>query len=349
MDRDGEEPRALRELSLRDLDDPKLPDVTWVVDGLLPVGALGLLLGRPKVGKSLLALDLLASVARGERFLGRATREGAALYVAAEDAPAVLRQRLRTRLGADRELPLTVIPALGRSGAQVRIDQAESLTLLARKIVELQARAVVLDPLRELHQRAENDATAMAELLRPMRMLARATGALVLLTHHRGKRGTVPSMASRGSSAITGSVDVVLSLERPGEVEEEARGEDGALVLRVEGRYGPRLRIGVRLGPNLRWEATGGAGGAGGEEAPVRERVRRCLAGATGPLTAEQVLRACGGARSNVQEALRRLVTAGEALREGVGTASDPFRYRPHPPAPLPILREGRDAGGDAG
>ena len=33
------------ELSLRDLDDPKLPDVTWVVDGLLPVGALGLLLG----------------------------------------------------------------------------------------------------------------------------------------------------------------------------------------------------------------------------------------------------------------------------------------------------------------
>ena len=339
-----EEPPPLWVMSLRDLDDPALPDVEWVVDGLLPLGAVGLLLGRPKVGKSLLALDLAASVAKGERFLGRATRQGPVLYVAAEDAPAVLRSRLRSRLGDDRELPLEVVTAHGAFGPPLRIDQPESVVQLARKIAEMGARVVVLDPLRELHLRDENDSKRMVEVMQPLRTIARVFNALVLLTHHRGKRGTVPSIASRGSSAISGAVDVVLSLEAPGkaeagEEEEEgaARATEGALVLRVEGRYGPRQRLGVRLGPKLRWKATGPGGGSGGssgsggsvrEEVPVRERVRRQLVGATEPLTAGQVRRACGGSRSNVQEALRGLVAAGELVREGVGTAGDPFRYR---------------------
>ena len=327
----------LRTLSLHDLDDLALPDVEWVVDDLLPAGALALLLGRPKVGKSLLAIDLLACVARGEPFLERPTRPGPTLYVPAEDSPAVLRQRLRARLGDDRDLPLVVLPADGTLDQAVHLDDVASFRRLARTIVDLRPRVVVLDPFREFHRLDENDADTMAALLRPLRQLARGTGTLLVLVHHRGKRGTDASLAARGSTAITGAVDLVLAFDPLPESSEDDGGDihtlATALTLRVEGRYGPRRRFQVRLGPDLRWQVLALSRAA---DLPVRERVRRCVESSSQPLTAGQVLRACGGARSNVQDALRRLVRSGRLARDGAGTPTDPFRYCPAAPPPGP-------------
>lgn len=326
------DPSPLRTLTLRDLDDLTLPDVEWVVDDLLPAGALALLLGRPKAGKSLLAIDLLVSVARGEPFLDRATLPGPALYVPAEDSPAVLRQRLRARLGDVRELPLVVLPADGTLDQSVHLDHVDSFRRLARTIVDLRPRVVVLDPFREFHRLDENDADSMAALLRPLRRLARATHALLVLVHHRAKRGTDAGTAARGSTAITGAVDLVLAFDPLPEAREEesrdARALATALTLRVEGRYGPRQRFQVRLGPDLHWQVVGFLGTA---DLPVRERVRRCVAAASRPLTADQVRRATGASRSQVHDALRRLLRAGDLARDGAGTPADPFRYRVTP------------------
>src|SRR5262245_6177250 len=57
----------------------------YLVEGILPCGALGLLVGVPASAKSFLALDLALSVASGADWLGRyRVKQGPVVYVAAE-------------------------------------------------------------------------------------------------------------------------------------------------------------------------------------------------------------------------------------------------------------------------
>jgi RecA-family ATPase len=73
-------PRWIKDLAA---EVPEVPD--WQVHALLPQGSLGLLSAYPKVGKSTLVSQLTVAVAKGRDFLGRHTRQGGVLYVAAEE------------------------------------------------------------------------------------------------------------------------------------------------------------------------------------------------------------------------------------------------------------------------
>src|SRR5262249_563219 len=79
----------------------------FAVPGLVPHG-LSILAGRPKIGKSWLALALADSVSRGALALGNiATERGPVLYLGLEDNLRRLQQRLRAvRQGADAGVDL---------------------------------------------------------------------------------------------------------------------------------------------------------------------------------------------------------------------------------------------------
>src|SRR5678809_536729 len=49
----------------------------WLVQGLLPVGGIGVVMGRPGDGKTFFALDLCLSISQGVDFHGFRTRGGA--------------------------------------------------------------------------------------------------------------------------------------------------------------------------------------------------------------------------------------------------------------------------------
>jgi len=100
-------------VSIANMDAQTFPETEWIVENLIPRGALVLDAGRPKAGKSLKNIDMLASIALGETFLGRATRQMGALYVAAEDSFGLVRERLRTRFGDERDAPFYLLPADG--------------------------------------------------------------------------------------------------------------------------------------------------------------------------------------------------------------------------------------------
>jgi hypothetical protein len=85
-----------------------LPEPKWAVPNIIPQG-LSVLAGRPKLGKSWLALDLAIAVAAGVDALDwvRPT-QGGVLYLALEDTRRRLQDRLRkimTYLGLPGELP----------------------------------------------------------------------------------------------------------------------------------------------------------------------------------------------------------------------------------------------------
>lgn len=69
-------------------------DPVWTVPDLLPAG-LAILGGRPKVGKSWLALQLALSKGAGGVFLGEQLKKGRVLYLALEDSPRRLQSRMQ--------------------------------------------------------------------------------------------------------------------------------------------------------------------------------------------------------------------------------------------------------------
>jgi hypothetical protein len=66
----------------------------WLVEGLLPAGGIGLLVGDPKIGKSTLARQLAVAVADGKEFLGRKVAPGGALYIAMEGSRSEIKEHL---------------------------------------------------------------------------------------------------------------------------------------------------------------------------------------------------------------------------------------------------------------
>jgi predicted transcriptional regulator len=318
-------------LSIAQLADFDFPAVDWTIDDLIPSGSLGLMVGRPKLGKSLLAIDALASVAIGEPFIGRATTQGPAIYVPAEDALRLVRDRVLNRLKGDRSVPFHIIPADGSFDQSIRFDDAESLSRLAATIEALQPRIVVLDPMREFHQLREDKADDMALMLRPLRQMAHELDVAVLLIHHRNKHATDPSKAARGSSAIAGGVDLILTLEMTDESDDAELDGNQVLRLYVEGRYGPRQRLAARLRTGLRWEETDPRLT---DDVPVRERVLRHLEVTGEALTVAELIEAVQGTQSRIQRALKSLVEDGAITRQGAGTKTQPFTYQHASPEP---------------
>ncbi len=84
-----------------DLMREELPSVRWAVPGILPEG-LSLLAGKPKLGKSWLALGLAVAKASGGVALGKIPVDrGEVLYLALEDNRRRLQGRLRKVLDGD--------------------------------------------------------------------------------------------------------------------------------------------------------------------------------------------------------------------------------------------------------
>ncbi len=91
--------------SLRDLLSWELPPVRWAVPEILPEG-LTLLAGKPKLGKSWLALSLALSIAAGGVALGKQpVAQGEVLYLALEENARRLQARARQLLASMTEVP----------------------------------------------------------------------------------------------------------------------------------------------------------------------------------------------------------------------------------------------------
>jgi len=62
-------------------------DAPWLIEGMLPEGYLVLLASPPKSGKTCLATAMALAIATGTPFAGRETKQGAVLWLSAEENP----------------------------------------------------------------------------------------------------------------------------------------------------------------------------------------------------------------------------------------------------------------------
>jgi hypothetical protein len=312
-------------ISIAKMDTLTFPETRYLIEDLIAAGSANLFVGPPKRGKSLFLIDALASIAAGDTFLGKATISGPVIYVPAEDGFPVVRNRLRTRFGDERSVPFYILPVDGSLPDQtLQLDNPESLARLAATIEAIKPVAVGLDCLRELHTLKENDADEMALLLRPIRQLAHETDTAIILVHHRNKHGTDPATATRGSSAIVGAVDSVLTLDASGN-DEDGLTPQTVITLTAQGRYGPKQRITAHLASGLRWEIAGAA-----PDTTLANRIPYLLGGRDTLLDADAIAEALGAKKGSVQNALKELVKSGAVVRLGKGEKNAPYQYA-HP------------------
>lgn len=301
-----------------------LPEITYLVDELLPQGAACLFSAREKAGKGLLTIDLCVSIALGVPFLDRPVQEGPAIYGAAEENLRDVRARVEARLGARRDAPLYVLPLDGSTGDRLKLDDLEAMQRLLGMIQQIQPALVVLDTLRELHDRREDLSDEMGPLVRPLRQIAHETNTTIVLNHHHRKSG-----GPRGSTAILAACDLGWTFSR---TDEEQESGPIRATLRVEGRHGPRTVMNIRLGEGLRWEPNHLI--APSPEPGVRGRILAYLEMVTTWQSAGEIAQGTGIKLKTTQNVLAELVQESPhplAVR-GAGTKNAPRQYRTRSP-----------------
>jgi hypothetical protein len=210
------------------------PAFTWLIDELLPAGALAFVAGPPKKGKTWIGLLLSLVVASGRPLLDTYTvpEAQAVLYAALEGSATGLRARIGA-LSRGLELDpdgddLARLHVLYRPRPFNLADLADA-TWLADESDQLDARLVVVDVLRAAARFQENSAEDFARIRAGLDPLL-AAGRTVLLLHHFGKasdtlRERSPGERMAGTGAMYGALDVGYLI---------AQSSDGATRMRVD-------------------------------------------------------------------------------------------------------------------
>lgn len=242
----------LKFMTFRELMTTEWPEPKWIVRNLLPTG-LGIMAGRQKVGKSIMALQLGVAVASGGHFLDETVEKGRVLYYALEDRPQRLKGRLKAQCQFD-DLPLDIIYRRDfmRDTRDLRNGGAETL---ARHIQWGSYRLVIIDTFSRAIFDDQCDVRDMTDLLDGLQDIAFENDCLILFIDHHSKRA---GFAADVAWDIFGSVakgavpDVLLGLYRE-------RGKPGA-VLEATGRDIEERRIAVKVDwDHFFWTAEGDA------------------------------------------------------------------------------------------
>lgn len=204
-------PRRTR-FTAADLHKVEFPEPRWAVPGLVPEG-LTLLAGPPKIGKSWLLLNMAVEVAKGGRFLGHDVEERDCLYLALEDTPRRLADRLR-HMGVGDDAPATLTietkwPALGVGGAELLADYLEDSPCTGLVIVDVLAR---LRGAEKSKNRYDADYAVMSEL----KNIADRFSVAIIANHHDRKAEAADWLHSiSGTNGLVGAADTVAALRRP--------------------------------------------------------------------------------------------------------------------------------------
>ena len=201
--------------SAKELMNMKFPDIKWIVLGILTEG-LSILDGKPKMGKSMIALNFGIAISGGTKALGKIkVEQGTVLYLALEDTLRRLKQRLSQMLRYDETVPeklrlYTEWPRMGQGG----------LKMLEKEIQKYQdTRLVIIDTLAKFRPIDRNKNHTPYDVdynhISDIKALADKYSISILMIHHLRKSGAEDVMDTfSGTLGLTGAADNLMALIR---------------------------------------------------------------------------------------------------------------------------------------
>lgn len=202
-----------------------IPPIRWIIPDFLPEG-LVLLGGRPKIGKSLLALLMAKSIGEGTGFLNRKVETGHVLYLALEDNSSRLSYRITkqqwrsdakvqfetswpdlgyegyeklSQLLAQRSFSLVVVDTLSRAMDFNQLSVSDSSYILGnlqKLALEHHLSILIIDHLRKTGERSLDSLDVIEEILGSTGKVAVADAILGLFGERRSPHVRL-SIASR--------------------------------------------------------------------------------------------------------------------------------------------------------
>ncbi len=295
-------------LSLAELFDEPPEEVEWLVDGLIPCAGITLLSAKAKTGKSVLARTLALAIARGKRFLGRATQAGTVLWVALEERKEQVVADFRD-LGAQRHDPIRF---------HFGSTPHDALTWLEAECAAHQVRCVVIDTWHKLTLIENiNDYAQVNRANAPLMRLSRELGVAQIWLHHNNKGDSGNGDEVLGSSALFAAADTLLSMRRSNE---------GLRTLRSIQRVGVDMEDTVLSMDPTTGLITSDGSRYQAEIDALCPRVLRMLA--PQPLTRDELRIAMRAKRTMVYAALNECLRRGEAcVVSGSGGKGDPYYF----------------------
>ncbi|HZQ49722.1 MAG TPA: AAA family ATPase [Candidatus Dormibacteraeota bacterium] len=277
-----------------------------VVPGIVHEG-LNILAGKPKTGKSWLALDTAVAIASGGRALGRIpVIRGGVLYLALEDTQRRLQERLRAIL---RDVPCptgltlaTTWPRVGAGGTEELLRWLDAHTDTRLVIIDTLAR------IRQQHGRNgnlyEEDYAAVSAL---KRIADHAGAAFLVITHVRKMTADDPLDSVSGTAGQTGAADATLVLKR------ERAHRDATLFM--TGRDIEEREIGIRWDPaTTSWTLRGET-----EISDERSLILNALKRSRVPMSPKEIATVVAKPYSAVKLLTWRMANEGQLVSTGKG------------------------------
>ena len=243
---------ALKVINQKSLLEATYPPQKWIVPSILPTG-LAILAGKPKSGKSILALNLSLAVANGHKALDSDSfkvEPGSVLYCALEDSYRRLQDRTlnmisHMNLAPSEDLEFTTDMLRLPQGIQ-QIDKWLQNTE--------NPRFVVIDIFARVKESSSGKGTLYDteySSLGPLQRFAQDTDIGLLLVHHTRKAQAVDEFDTvSGSTAITGAADTSMLLT--------GSEESNSSILHIKGRDLEERELSLSLNPEaLVWAYTG--------------------------------------------------------------------------------------------
>lgn len=282
------------------------PPLRYLIPNVIPEG-VSLLVSRPKLGKSWLALDIGIAVAAGRFVLGdRKPEQGPVLYVALEDGLPRLQRRMAKLLRSDPDLTwppglefATDCPRAGAGGLEFVANWCK-----ARK----DPRLVIVDTLAMFRDVKQSDsyATDYAALTGLQAVGAKHRLGIMVAHHDRKAEAEDVFDTISGTLGLSGAADTVIILKR----------HAGGAIMSVRGRDVEQLELLLQWNTeSCRWTILGDAAEA------VRSKERNAILAVLGEgeMSVKDICNATGFDRNATDRLLFSMVKDREVNRTGRG------------------------------
>src|SRR5262245_825154 len=288
--------------------------ISYVIHGLMPDG-LSMLVGRPKIGKSWLALDAALAVASkdGTCLGGRKVEHGNVLYCACEDSERRLQSRITKLIGVHRnEWPADLQSTTGCG----RLVQGGGGAIADRIKSVKHPRFVILDTLASVKpQRSTQGYAEDYAALEELHRLANDAGIAVLILHHQRKsEAEDPLDTISGTLGLAGCVDTPIILA----------GTSQGMTLYVRGRDVEEAEHAVTFDKaTCRWSIKGNA--AEVHRSDTRKKILAVLQPVKPNTMGPSDIAAAAGLKEDVVKVqLGKMLAAGEVIKSNRGEYAHP-------------------------
>lgn len=180
----------------------------FIINGIMKPKRLYCLNALPKIGKSMLALQLSDSVTNNKQFLGMDINPSPVLYISTENDGNQLNERTKLMNITLKDDQFKYIDRYEYNSFNLRDMQKEFKNFAE----ELNGKLVIIDMLKDIEFDFHYDINNYQDIdkaLKELRYLCDKYNFSILYIHHLNKKGN-----SLGSTALDGSVDGIFTLSK---------------------------------------------------------------------------------------------------------------------------------------